>query len=103
MITASLTGAAVFPTMVLLDENTSQLRCRMLGGPIHVLRRRAHRLGKLVAGVPGVLGVRETLDGVLIDCEAGTEDARQIRKTVGTLYSVIAGGGVYPASGHAHG
>ncbi|WP_138443600.1 hypothetical protein [Sinomonas susongensis] len=94
---------SVFPTMVLLDESSSQLRCRMLGGPIHLLRRQAHRLGKLVAGVPGVLGVRETLDGVLIDCEAGTEEARQIRKAVGTIYSVIAGGGAYPATGRADG
>lgn len=85
-------GASVFPTMVLLDESSSKLRCRMLSGPMHVLRRRAHRLGRLVSGVPGVLGVRETLDGVVIECDALAEDKGPIRDAVRMFYSFVSEG-----------
>ena len=97
----AVVGVSVFPTMVLLDESTSKLRCRILSGPTHVLRRRAHRLGRLVCGVPGVIGVRETIDGVLIECDAEAGDKRSIRDAVQAIYSLIASGVACPTSQHA--
>lgn len=94
--------ASVFPTMVLLEEGASNLRCRMLSGPSHVLRHRAHRLRRLVSNVPGVLGVHETIDGVLIECDAAAADRTCIRDAVRMFYSLVSEGEPRRTSGGAH-
>jgi hypothetical protein len=51
--------------------------------------------------VPGVLGVRETLDGVLIECDAIAGDNNSIREAVQMFYSLVSDGGKYPMPGAA--
>ena len=97
----TIAGASVFPTMVLLEEGASTLRCRMFSEPIHVLRRRAHRLGKLVCSVPGVLGVRETIDGVLIECDSLAASTASVRAAVRMFHALVSTTGANPTSGHS--